>query len=82
MERHLENVDRRIENLRASRDLYAGLIARAKMLDPAECTDPDRCQTISTASERATIEAPNPSLVAGVVTTSATTHNRSSRRTR
>ncbi len=60
LERHLDEVDRRLENLRASRDLYARLIARAKILDPAECTDPDRCQTISTASERATIEAPNP----------------------
>jgi DNA-binding transcriptional MerR regulator len=49
MERHLEEVERRIERLRASRDLYAELIARARTLDPAECTDPDRCQAISTA---------------------------------
>ena len=47
MERHLEEVDRRIERLHASRELYAGLIARAKGLDPADCTDPDRCQTIA-----------------------------------
>lgn len=47
MERHLEDVDRRIEQLRASRELYAGLIARAKGLDPADCTDADRCQTIA-----------------------------------
>ena len=50
MERHLEEVDRRIERMQASRDLYARLIARAKKLDPADCTDPDRCQTISAAS--------------------------------
>jgi DNA-binding transcriptional MerR regulator len=55
MERHLEDVDRRIERLQASRELYAGLIARAKRLDPADCTDPDRCQTIAStpgAAER------------------------------
>lgn len=46
MERHLADVDRRIERLQASRELYAGLIARARGLDPADCTDPDRCQTI------------------------------------
>ncbi len=47
LERHLEDVERRIERLVAGRDLYARLIARAKTLDPAECTDPDRCQTIA-----------------------------------
>ena len=48
MERHLEDVDRHIDRLQASRSLYATLIARAKTLDPADCTEPDRCQTIST----------------------------------
>ena len=52
MERHLQEVDRRIERLQASRELYARLIARAKTLDPADCTDPDRCQTISATAER------------------------------
>lgn len=47
LERHLEDVERRIESLIASRDVYARLIARARTLDPADCTDPDRCQTIS-----------------------------------
>jgi DNA-binding transcriptional MerR regulator len=47
LERHLEDVERRIERLVASRDLYGRLIARAKVLDPADCTDPDRCQTIA-----------------------------------
>jgi MerR family copper efflux transcriptional regulator len=51
MEHHLEEVDRRIETLRASRELYAALISRAKVLDPAECTDSDRCQTISTGPD-------------------------------
>ena len=47
LEGHLEDVDRRIEALRASRDHYALLIARAKTLEPADCTDPNRCQTIA-----------------------------------
>ena len=47
LERHLEDVVRRIETLRASRDLYETLIERAKTLEPADCTDPNRCQTIS-----------------------------------
>jgi MerR family transcriptional regulator, copper efflux regulator len=51
MERHLADVDRRIERLQASRDVYAGLIARAKHLDPADCTDPARCQTIVAAAD-------------------------------
>lgn len=51
MERHLADVDRRIERLQASRDVYAGLIARAKGLDPADCTDPDRCQTIAATAD-------------------------------
>jgi MerR family transcriptional regulator, copper efflux regulator len=51
MERHLADVERRIERLLASRELYAGLIARAKGLDPADCTDPDRCQTIAATAD-------------------------------
>jgi DNA-binding transcriptional MerR regulator len=50
MERHLADVDRRIERLQASREVYAGLITRAKALDPADCNDPDRCQTIAASS--------------------------------
>jgi DNA-binding transcriptional MerR regulator len=58
MERHLEDVDRRIESLRASRDVYAKLIARAITLDPTDCTDPDRCQTISTALDSVSAGVP------------------------
>jgi DNA-binding transcriptional MerR regulator len=53
LEQHLEDVERRIESLSASRDFYAKLIARAKTLDPAECTDPDRCQTIAAVPDHA-----------------------------
>jgi MerR family copper efflux transcriptional regulator len=48
LSRHLEDVDRRIEVLRASREVYLTLIERARTLEPADCTDPNRCQTIST----------------------------------
>ncbi len=61
MQRHLEDVDRRIASLRASRELYAELIARAKTLDPADCTDPDRCQTITVEQDHlhhSTLEVP------------------------
>jgi MerR family copper efflux transcriptional regulator len=47
LERHLADVDRRIETLRASREQYSTLIERARTLKPADCTDPNRCQTIS-----------------------------------
>ena len=53
LERHLADVERRIQSLTASRDLYASLIARARTLDPAECTDPDRCQTIAAVPDHA-----------------------------
>ena len=45
--RHLVEMDRRIEAMQASRDAYAEMIERARTLDPAECTDPERCQTIA-----------------------------------
>lgn len=60
LERHLAEVERRIERLRASRDLYAELIARARTLDPADCTDPDRCQTIAAAPGLALDRPPEP----------------------
>jgi DNA-binding transcriptional MerR regulator len=46
LEHHLEEVERRIETLKVSRDLYARLIDHARKLDPAHCTNPSRCQTI------------------------------------
>ncbi len=51
LERHLTDLEARIARLQRSRETYAGLIARARSLDPAACTDPDRCQTISRTPE-------------------------------
>lgn len=46
LERHLADLDRHIENLHRTRDQLADLTERARVLDPAGCTDPNRCQTI------------------------------------
>ena len=47
LERHLEDLDRHIESLRKTRNNLAALTTRAKDLNPEECTDPNRCQTIT-----------------------------------
>jgi DNA-binding transcriptional MerR regulator len=47
LERHLEDLDRHIENLQETRDQLVALTERAKGLDPEDCTDPNRCQTIA-----------------------------------
>jgi len=47
LERHLEDLDRHLENLHATRAQLVILTNRAKGLDPGDCTDPNRCQTIA-----------------------------------
>lgn len=51
IERHVEDLDKHIENLHRTRTHLAALTERAKNLDPAQCTDPNRCQTIETGVE-------------------------------
>ena len=46
LERHLADVDAQIERLTAARSELARLAERARRLDPAACTDPNRCQVI------------------------------------
>ena len=48
LERHLAALDRHITTLRQTRRKLADLAQRARNLDPADCSDPNRCQTIST----------------------------------
>ncbi|MCB2224504.1 MAG: heavy metal-responsive transcriptional regulator [Actinobacteria bacterium] len=43
---HLLHLDARIESLQATRARLVSMIERAEALDPADCTDPNRCQTI------------------------------------
>lgn len=47
LESHLDDIDRQIRQLRSTRKLLEGLSVRAKSLDPSDCVDPNRCQTIS-----------------------------------
>jgi len=47
LEQHLEDLDRHIATLHKTRSQLAGLTKRARALDPADCTEPNRCQTIS-----------------------------------
>ena len=46
LDQHLEDLDGHIETLHRTRDELLALTERAKRLDPADCTDPNRCQTI------------------------------------
>ncbi len=49
LHRHLADLDAQIERLRAARVTLAELAKRAESLDPAGCTDPNRCQVIETS---------------------------------
>lgn len=46
LERHLHELDDQIARLKEARVELARLAERAKGLDPADCTDPHRCQVI------------------------------------
>ena len=52
MERHVAAIDRRIDTLVETRGRIVALTERARSLDPADCTDPNRCQTISALPDR------------------------------
>ncbi len=47
LERHLRDLDRHIDELHRTRGQLAAMTDRARRLDPADCTDPNRCQTIA-----------------------------------
>jgi DNA-binding transcriptional MerR regulator len=47
LERHMVALDRHIENLQQTREQLASLTERARQLNPANCVDPIRCQTIT-----------------------------------
>ena len=47
LEHHLQDLDRHIVTLQETRAQLATLTERAQRLDPADCTDPHRCQTIT-----------------------------------
>lgn len=47
LDRHLDEVDQQIQELQRTRERLREMTERARALDPAECVDPNRCQTIS-----------------------------------
>jgi DNA-binding transcriptional MerR regulator len=47
LERHLTEIDTQIERLTAARAALTELTSRARQMDPAGCTDPNRCQIIT-----------------------------------
>ena len=47
LDQRLVDLDNQIAALRNARDELAAMAERADRLDPAECTDPNRCQVIS-----------------------------------
>lgn len=47
LERHVDALTRHISNLQKTRRKLAELTQRAQSLDPANCQDPNRCQTIA-----------------------------------
>jgi DNA-binding transcriptional MerR regulator len=51
LERHLADLDVQIERLTAARAELLDLAERARGLDPADCTDPNRCQVIDVTHE-------------------------------
>ena len=48
LESHLDEVDGQLAELSRTRVRLQGMIEGARQLDPADCNDPNRCQTIGT----------------------------------
>lgn len=51
LESRLAEVDRQMEELQRTRSRLTEIIGRARSLDPSECSDPNRCQTIPKGNE-------------------------------
>lgn len=47
LKRHLIDLDEQIERLQQSRTVMAAMAQRADAVDPAACSDPNRCQVIA-----------------------------------
>lgn len=46
LQSHLNEVDRQMIELRRTKERLSEIVDRARSLDPADCNDPNRCQTI------------------------------------
>lgn len=51
LESKLDEIDAQLESLKTTRSALAELADRARTLDPAACTDPNRCQVIFSRSD-------------------------------
>jgi copper ion binding protein len=47
LEEHVRSVERQAAELQRTREQLQGMLNRARQLDPAECRDRNRCQTIA-----------------------------------
>jgi MerR family copper efflux transcriptional regulator len=47
IQRHLADIDAQIDQLRRARRELVAMAERAASLDPADCTDPNRCQVVA-----------------------------------
>lgn len=52
LEQHMIELDLQLGELERTRRRIEEMTARAREMDPAQCTDPDRCQTISRKEAR------------------------------
>ena len=59
LDRHLARIEDRISQLTATRSALRTITERARSLNPADCVDPHRCQTITPAlpTDRPTLVA-------------------------
>lgn len=51
LRRHLDDLDAKIVELRAARVELGAMYERARALDPADCTDANRCQVITETTQ-------------------------------
>jgi DNA-binding transcriptional MerR regulator len=51
LDSHLHDVDRQLAELTRTRQRLQEMTQRARDLDPSNCTDPNRCQTIQTTNK-------------------------------
>jgi DNA-binding transcriptional MerR regulator len=54
LEEHIASMDRQIDELTRSRKRLQEMTRRARSLDPVECQDPNRCQTIAPDERKTT----------------------------
>ncbi|MGW0500547.1 heavy metal-responsive transcriptional regulator [Streptomyces sp. NPDC003007] len=59
VDRHLQDIDRRLAELRATRTALRGLAERAAATDPADCPDAEVCRILTGASGAADGERPH-----------------------